>query len=255
VGIRFEVVDGQVVRVGGPPSKAEEARVRRNRRALAESKPVVVEETLEAPPADFAGTAEDYARFKREVRRRVNGREVTEEEFRVSRETKREELDANLQGIIESKKFPGIKGDDTTFNNATRYSDLVKRYGEKKVKRMMAKARKAGVPVGPDWTYDAGLATGAESPDGWIAPTETRGDIKRRIRKSGGVCEDFGVKARPLEKDPHERVHRLAPDLVNEQVVQKLRADGDLLARVKEKPRKIRELKEAVIDKHGAKGK
>lgn len=237
MGTKFRIENGKVVRVSGPASKTERKRVRRNREALAAG--------VVAPRAT---TSE----IERTVRRRINGEELSEAEFQARCADRQEQLDANLNGILESRQFPGVTGDDTTFQSAISSTTVEKRFTPAHLARMRKMASDAGVRVSPNAEYYPSLAAFDGDPKGWVNPTDTREDIRRRIAANGNGSKELGVKVRPPESDPFKRVHRLAPDLVKEMEKKTLAADPDLAANVRGNKKKRRELREKVIATHGA---
>lgn len=154
--------------------------------------------------------------------------------------------------MVALRRPSALNGDDTTFHNALDKGNLERRYKPEKLARMKAKARAAGINVDKGWEYYPGLANHEDDPRGWVGPTTTRADIAKRIAAEGNGCKELGVKVRPAEDDPNKRVHRLAPDLVQEQMQNKLQADPGLAAACKKSRKKLRELKNNVIETHGA---
>ncbi len=182
---------------------------------------------------------------------KVNGELLTPEQYEAYKKKHARRAADNLSDIFRDRKAPGLNNTDKAFRNGCNQGDLLKRYGPKRLAQMKAKAKKAGLNVDQGWEYYGELNQNSADPDdpsGWVSPLETRGDIARRIEKTGNAAVGaVTVKGRPGST---ERVHKLNPRIVSRKAREALRKDPDLLEKCKKDPKKLVELKESIIAKH-----
>lgn len=122
------------------------------------------------------------------------------------------------------------------------------------LKQTVAAARAQGYE--PHYTdfYMGNLADRTGDPKAFIQSSGGRGDIKRRCLEKGVTCEG-SVSVTPAEigyRPPPKKDVRLAEDLIAEEMVTRVLSNPDLGYQCKENPKKLAELREEVIETHGA---
>jgi hypothetical protein len=146
----------------------------------------------------------------------------------------------NVDGICESRKFPGLRTDTEFLANR---GSLVKQLGgdERWAKHIASEAKKRGHNVGSNDVYISQLAEFPGDPRAFLSAGDGRAKIEKICRERGLDCRgSVNVTSEKKEIKPI----RLAEDLVQEQM-QLYRQNGD------ETP--DAELREKVIETHGQK--
>lgn len=142
--------------------------------------------------------------------------------------------------MLATRRAPNLNGTDTAFLRGKHLNNGLENnwIGDE----MRTKARSAGIPIDGK-VYVAQLADtrGAADPKAWVSDT---GDIKRVCEQNGWGC-DGSVKTARYEGKPLEQV-RLAEDIVVEKMESAIEKNPDL-------KRNLPELRESIIEKHGAK--
>lgn len=186
---------------------------------------------------------------------KVNGETLTPEQYEEYKARHAQRARENMSDILRDRQAPGLNGTDKAFRNGCNQGDLLKRFGPKKLAKLKEKWKKAGYNVDQGWEYYGELNTNHADPYdpmGLVAPTDTRGDVARRIEKTGNAAHGaITVKGRP--GNGAERVHKLNPRIVKRKMHEQFRKDPALLEKCKKDPRKVKELEEAIVHKHAVK--
>ena len=148
-----------------------------------------------------------------------------------------------LQEILDSRQAPGIRTNDTLVKG---FGTLSQQFGDDRVlKFYVGEAKRHGYTPSANDAYLPQLADFPGDPKAFVK----HGDASTHIRK---VCEEKGVSCsgavtvKGREADPAADVP-VADDIAERMVEDAVAADPSLRGTDR------RELKEAVVDKHGAK--
>lgn len=186
---------------------------------------------------------------------KVNGETLTTEQYEEYKKKHARRAAENMSDILRDRQAPGLNNTDKAFRNGCNQGDLLKRFGPKKLEKLKKKWAAQGYNVDQGWEYYGELNLNDADPydpSGLVAPTDTRGDIVRRIEKTGNAAHGaVTVKGRPGKGA--ERVHLLNPRIVKRKMHEQFRKDPALLERCKKDPRKVKELEEAIVAKHAVK--
>jgi hypothetical protein len=112
-------------------------------------------------------------------------------------------------------------------------------------KHIFGEAKKAGIST-QGKVYKGGLGR-PNDPMAWVGSS---GDVLAVCKEKGFSCEgavDYKAPERRIKKK------RLADDITHGFMQKELASDPSLRERVKKNPKKLVELKEKVIEKHGSK--
>ena len=148
----------------------------------------------------------------------------------------------NMREMITSRKFPGVKTENTFFSGRGTLSDQFKDdpwYLEK----IIEGARARGYEPNPNDVYLTQLATdGDGDPDAFVSQADGMSKIRKVCESKKLYCEDLGTERYEVAPTPPVR---LAEDLVQEKVAE-YKADPEYSTMGDQ------ELREFVVDKHGA---
>ncbi len=116
-------------------------------------------------------------------------------------------------------------------------------------KSVLEMAKKRGIDINGK-RHISGLGP-VTDPASWVSSTaDVLAVCKARGLSCSGVVNYQGPEAEPIVNPP-----RLSDDLVNEEAVKRMQKDPALAEKVKKNPKARKELREAIIDKHGRKVK
>lgn len=173
----------------------------------------------------------------------VNGKRLSEEEYRAweaERLAFLAETDSGIDAAFRDGRAPGCRTDREFLfghcngNQFEKTPDVGDDY--------RAKAEAAGVST-TGKIYLSGLARFSGDPEAWVSD---RGDVQRAVEKRPGwSCEGaVTTAAPPIDQEPKKV--RMHPRIVKRIAKQMIAADPALAKKPAE------EIKEMVIDKHGA---
>lgn len=147
--------------------------------------------------------------------------------------------------MLALRSPPRTRNTDRTFCEGQQHK--MSRMGTRNRTAMQALARKAGINT--DGKYYIGGPFKYTDPRAWVTCQQDAIEAVKSIKGSstGALNCDYSEKLR----DPPKKVP-LAPDIVNRFVRKRLKADPALAEKVKKNPKKLREVQEAVVSKHGA---
>jgi hypothetical protein len=156
--------------------------------------------------------------------------------------------------MLALRQPPRIMTDDVMMQGVETISHMYDR-DPAMTDRLCQLAMKRGYkPKGSDW-YNSAVASSEADPAAFINHGQGRGHIKQTMERRGykassGVGTDavVGVETREPEVDPWDKSQqvKLSPKMVEKIRKQKIRANPDL------KRADQRELRESIVDKHGA---
>lgn len=142
--------------------------------------------------------------------------------------------------MLAFREPPGTKNTDRAFMQGSHVDCNVN--GPLR-ERFLKKARKAGIQTeGRRYISQLADKRGVCTPEAWVSGV---GDVRAACIAKGAGAESLGLKA--VERDPTPSIP-LAEDLVREQMAKEIAKDPG-------KARKLDDLREAVIEKHGSKRK
>lgn len=165
------------------------------------------------------------------VSHKVNGREVTEQEFRAwlkQRKKRLKHAGCSLEQGLAEGKAPVIVTDDQFINHHHN------EHPEFRNRDVAKAARQAGLPE--HVVYDPTLADKPMDPKAMFT---SRAQWKRKLANE---------RAKLADQDHNKPIHRLHPRLVQEEIKRRAAEDPTVLRRDR------RELVAEIIDKHGSKG-
>lgn len=140
---------------------------------------------------------------------------------------------------------PGTKNTDRAFSQGQHRK--MEQMGGRTRKLLQETAKRAGIET--NGKYYLGGALKATDPAAWVTSAEDALTVcKRRNLNAEGV---LNYKATVIEKPPPDVA--LAPDLVRDFERKALQNDPALRAKVKANPKARRELREAIVERHGKK--
>lgn len=139
---------------------------------------------------------------------------------------------------------PRTKNTDRTFCEGQQRK--MSRMGTGNRRKMQALARRAGINT--DGKYYIGGPFKYTDPRAWVTSQQDAIEAVKQIKgtSTGALNCDYSEKLR----DPPKKIP-LAPDIVNRFVRKRLKADPALAEKVKKNPKKLREVQESVVAKHG----
>lgn len=151
---------------------------------------------------------------------------------------------AEWAAMCACRQAPGAKNTDRAFQQGQRRKmegmDPVNRRNLERI------ARRAG--INPEGKYYMGSLGRYTDPKAWVS---TADDVLT-VAKQENLSVEGVVTHRGVTKDVAPKVGpKLAPDIVERLAQQKLQTDPALREKVKRQPKKIRELKEQVVEQHG----
>jgi hypothetical protein len=167
------------------------------------------------------------------------------ENGRLVRETETTDKDrARMQEILESRSFPMGMTDDAFLGGVGTLADQF-RGDEGQLNAVVNAARAKGYEPNPNDFYCPGLADSVGDPKAFLRHGQARGHVKKVLEERGmEMTTDGNVKT--VQREPPKR-KRLADDIADA-AGQEMVARDPSLAKLSK-----RELREAAIDKHGAK--
>lgn len=139
---------------------------------------------------------------------------------------------------------PRTKNTDRTFCEGQQQK--MERMGPGNRRKMQALAKKAGINT--DGKYYIGGPFKYSDPRAWVTSQQDAIEAIKSIKGSstGTVNCDYTEK----QRDPAKKVP-LAPDIVRRFVRKRLKADPALAEKCRKNHKKLREVQEAVVSKHG----
>lgn len=146
-----------------------------------------------------------------------------------------------MADMLASRQGPGLKTDTTIWGGAGTLDSQFKN-NQPHLKLITEAAKKAGYTPNPNYVYQPALAEFLGDPKAFVPPSEGNSHVRKVCEERGWGCEG-AVKIKTPQGPPPKPV-KLAESLIREGVT-KMVTDNPDLAR---KP--IRQLREAVIDKH-----
>jgi len=157
-----------------------------------------------------------------------------------------------LDEIFTTRQFPGTR---TNREFGAGHGTLASQFnGREDVLEAAAVGYKTvtGRNLNPNSVYYPQLGDGVFDPRAYIEPDDLRHNITKRVEEMGMSCTFDGsdINAHAAQQAPAPAIP-LGTDLVDEEIVAKLDQDKDLAAKVKEKPQKLDDLRNEVIEKHG----
>lgn len=174
---------------------------------------------------------------------KINGQVVSEKEWNEHTAQRKRVYGDLMAELLQARQAPGTKNTDRAFLEGMS-SGLTHGIDPMFAEQYYARARKAGInPTGKVFISQLGRA---EDPLAWVSDLS---DVKKACIAKGHGCEPLGIK--PVEKDPGPDIP-LAADIVDDLAERRMEENPDLKAKIQENPKKLQELKEEVIDKHGA---
>lgn len=178
---------------------------------------------------------------------KINGQVVSKKKWDAHHARKESIYGSFMGGVIESSQPPGTMNTDRAFLEGIGGSSLTHGLDRIFAERYHARARRAGInTTGKVYISQLG------NPDNPLAWVSDLSDVKKSCEIQGHGCE--ALKVKEVVKDPGPDIP-LADDIVQSEVEKRLEANPDLLAKVKEKPEKLNDLKGEIIDKYGPRRK
>lgn len=163
---------------------------------------------------------------------KINGKEVTEDEFR-SRPNKWGE-------IAESGCAPGLK------TSTSRFSGQLTGHSKSRSERAYAEMYKRKRGHYPDGkTYKSSLARYAGDPAAWVGSDD---DVTALCKKRGWTCPSVGIKR--AQYTPEPEVKPLGEDIIQRELEKVIESNPG----IKQKPKKIQEQREAIVDRMSSPG-
>ena len=147
----------------------------------------------------------------------------------------------NIREAMKSKRFPGVKTENTFFSGRGTLADQFKDDPEF-LQQIIDGAKAKGYNPSPNDIYLQSVAREDGDPDAFVSQADGLGKIRKVCEQRGLYCEELGAERR--EVAPPEKI-ALAEDLVAEKV-----AEYKSVPEFAGKP--DGELRELVIEKHGA---
>lgn len=153
--------------------------------------------------------------------------------------------------MCASNKAPGVKGGDRVFNEQARHR--METMHPRNRERILEIAKKAGINTQGKY-YVGGLGR-YNDPAAWVSTTD---DVMASAKKKGCIVNG-AVRYDPGEDERFESQCRtaenirIAPDLVDEIAGEYIQKDEKIREKVRKDPKKLAEVKEMVIEKHGKK--
>lgn len=149
----------------------------------------------------------------------------------------------NFAEIVRTRKGPGLKTENNFFAGR---GTLAEQFKDDPgfLERIVSRARAKGFEPNPNSVYFESVANDDGDPDAFVTQAEGLGKLRKVCEKRGLYCEELGTQK--FDVAPSQNV-RLAEDLVQEQ-----------MAKYRQTPEHEKtsdaELREFVIETHGAKG-
>jgi hypothetical protein len=146
--------------------------------------------------------------------------------------------------MIACQRGPGLMTDSVFFAGAKQIGDQF--VNETQRKKVLAVAKRHGYTPNRTDVYEPGLARFQGDPEAFVPATGGRGYIRKLCETRGWACDGaVKVEARQPERDPYAHAKPLAEDLIQERIKGTIAKDPSW-------KKKKRELREAIIQKHGA---
>ena len=145
--------------------------------------------------------------------------------------------------MLAQRRPPGTKGTDRSFLEGSH--DWSRSMGRTNRRHIFAEAKKAGIST-QGKVYKGGIGK-PNDPMAWVSSAS---DVLAACKEKGFSCQgavNYKAPERQIKKK------RLADDLAHGYMQRELASDPSLREKVKKNPKKLIELKEKVIDKHGSK--
>lgn len=173
---------------------------------------------------------------------KINGREVSEEEFRGHR---KEQSQALFQDMLESRQPNRIMTDDVYLGGVGTLDQQITEPGH--LEHITKTAMAHGYKPRPTDFYRADIAQFPGDPRAFFNHGSGRGEINKRLEEMGmRMDRDGDVHCREPEEDPYKNpIHKLHPELVERHRKHRIEQNPDL-AHVDQ-----RELTESIIADHG----
>lgn len=148
--------------------------------------------------------------------------------------------------MLAMRAFPGLKGTDTQFNKLHR-QEMGDHYIEEDRERIVKIARKAGISTAGK-TYNGQLGK-YDDPLAWVSGTS---DVRHAAKEKGlSLRGQVNVENEPV---PVKRV-KMSDRLIKETEQQYFKQNPAIKERVTKNPKKRKELREQIVEKHGSKFK
>ena len=150
---------------------------------------------------------------------------------------------AGFAAMLAQRRPPGTKGTDRTFLEGSH--NWADKMGKTNRKHIFEQAKKAGIST-QGKVYKGGIGK-PNDPMAWVSNS---GDVLAACKEKGFSCEgavNYKAPERRIKKK------RLADDIAHGYMQKELAGDPSLREKVKKNPKKLVELKEKVVDKHGSK--
>lgn len=149
--------------------------------------------------------------------------------------------------MLAMQRAPRANTDDTFFSGMGTLLDSVDG-NQKRLKKLVAAARRRGYEPSAGDAYFPNLADGEGDPDAFVSRSRGTSHIRKVCEKRGWECRgSVKVKAREPESDPYLNRKPLGEDIIQRTAAVMMQKDPSL----RSVPR--RELRERIIDKHGQK--
>ena len=168
---------------------------------------------------------------------------ITKDGYQANTES--DEMDRQrLNDMFASRRAPQSQTDRELFQGKGLLGDQFDG-DEHMLDKVVGVARSHGYNPNPTDFYNGGLARFVGDPLAFIPATGGRGHIRKVCEMTNRSCTGAVEYTAPLREDTTPPV-RLANDLVERQLHEDIQANPDL------KHKNKNELREAIIDKHGA---
>ncbi len=155
-------------------------------------------------------------------------------------------MDAVFAAMNACRRAPGAANSDRNFNEKARRR--MNGMSQTNLSKIVRIAQQAGIRTQGKF-YVGGLGR-YNDPAAWVSTSDDVLDVaKRRNLTVQGAVKHQGHEV------PPPKPKRLADDLVNRYVKKRLASEPATREKVKKNPKYLREVREQVIDKHGAKKK